>query len=148
MFNAFIIQSNLHLKSVLNPLYGFITSNCFYCGKIHIKFTIIDIFKCISDSDIYIYIYIFFFFSFFLRPHPQHMEGPRLGGQLELQLLTYATATATSDRATLAIYTTANSNAGSLTHWGRPGIKPETSCFLLDSVPLCRDGNFEWYWMH
>ena len=40
-----------------------------------------------------------FFFPFFLggRPHPQHMEVPRLGVQLELQLLTYTTATATPD---------------------------------------------------
>ena len=33
--------------------------------------------------------------SFFLRPHPLHMEIPRLGIKSELQLLAYATATAT-----------------------------------------------------
>ena len=31
---------------------------------------------------------------FFLRPHLQHMEVPRLGGESELQLLAIATATA------------------------------------------------------
>ena len=36
-----------------------------------------------------------FFFSSFLGPHPWHMEGPRLGVQLELQLWACATATAT-----------------------------------------------------
>ena len=41
-----------------------------------------------------------FFFSFLLLfcfsgPHLQHMGVPRLGGKLELQLLTYATDTAT-----------------------------------------------------
>ena len=30
----------------------------------------------------------------FLRPHPWHMEGPRLGVELELQLPAYTTATA------------------------------------------------------
>ena len=34
---------------------------------------------------------------FFLRSHPWHLEVPRLGVQWELQLLAYATATATPD---------------------------------------------------
>ena len=33
----------------------------------------------------------------FLGPHLQHMEVPRLGVKLELQLLTYATATEMQD---------------------------------------------------
>ena len=36
--------------------------------------------------------------QFFLRPHPQHMEAPRLGVELELQLPTYVTATAAPDQ--------------------------------------------------
>ena len=35
------------------------------------------------------------FFFFFLGPHPRHMEVPRLGVELELQLPNYATAIAT-----------------------------------------------------
>ena len=38
-----------------------------------------------------------FFGLFVLGPHPQHMEVPRLGVESELQLLAYATATATPD---------------------------------------------------
>ena len=38
-----------------------------------------------------------FLVFFFLGPHPQHMEVPRLGIELELQLLGYTTATATPD---------------------------------------------------
>ena len=34
-------------------------------------------------------------------------------------------------RTTSATYTTAHSNARSLTHWARPGIKPSTSSFLV-----------------
>ena len=33
-------------------------------------------------------------------------------------------------QATSATYTTAHGNAGSLTHWGRPGIEPTTSWLL------------------
>ena len=36
-------------------------------------------------------------FFFFVGPHPWHMEGPRLGVELELRLLAYTTATATLD---------------------------------------------------
>ena len=44
------------------------------------------------------------------------MEVPKLGVQSELQLLAYATATATWIQAESATYTTAQDNAGSLTH--------------------------------
>ena len=36
--------------------------------------------------------------------------------------------------ATSATYTTAHNNAGSLTHWVRPGIEPSTSWFLVGFV--------------
>ena len=39
----------------------------------------------------------FFNFFFFLGPHLQHMEVPRLGAELELQLPAYTTAIATWD---------------------------------------------------
>ena len=39
----------------------------------------------------------FFFFFGFLGPHLQHMEVPRIGVQLKLQLPAYATAIATAD---------------------------------------------------
>ena len=41
----------------------------------------------------YITMYIYFFFPSFLGLHPRHMEIPRLGVELELQLLAYITAT-------------------------------------------------------
>ena len=48
----------------------------------------------------------------FLEPHPWHMEVPRLGIRLELQLLAYTTAAAKWDPS----YTTAHGNSGSLNH--------------------------------
>ena len=41
--------------------------------------------------------FFFFFFLVFLGLYPQHMEVPRLGVELELQLLAYTTAIATQD---------------------------------------------------
>ena len=38
-----------------------------------------------------------FFFFVFLGPHPQHVEVPRLGVKLELQLPAYTTGTAMRD---------------------------------------------------
>ena len=44
-------------------------------------------------------IFLFVFFIFVLGPYPRHMEVPRLGIELELQLPAYTTATATWDPA-------------------------------------------------
>ena len=51
--------------------------------------------------------------------HPHHMEVPRLGVQLELQL---------------PAYTKAHGNIRSLTHWMGPGIKPTSSWILVRFV--------------
>ena len=40
-------------------------------------------------------------------------------------------------QATSATYTTAHSNAGSLTHWARPGIEPTIPWFLVGFVNHC-----------
>ena len=45
---------------------------------------------------LFIYLYLFLFFCF-LGTHPQHMEVPRLGIELELQLPAYTTAIAMQD---------------------------------------------------
>jgi len=70
-------------------------------------------------------------------------EVPRLGVESELQLPTYTTAQSCSCcwptpqaqqsqiRATSETYTTAQGNAGSLTHWARPGIEPASSWILV-----------------
>ena len=64
------------------------------------------------------------------------MEVPRLGVKSELWLLAYTTATETWDeiQAMSATYITAHGNAGSLTHWMRPGIEPATSWVLVGFV--------------
>ena len=56
------------------------------------------------------------FFSPSLELHLWHMEVPRLGIELELQLPAYTTATATPDPSHILTYTTAHGNARFLTH--------------------------------
>ena len=65
-----------------------------------------------------LYFKFFIFYFLLLGPHLWHMDFPRLGVKLELQLPAIATATARAVEggAASATYTTAHSNAGSLTH--------------------------------
>ena len=57
--------------------------------------------------------FVFFLFVCFLGPHPQHIEVPRPGVESELQLLAYATATATWEVSCVCDYTTAHGNTRS-----------------------------------
>ena len=63
---------------------------------------------------------LFKIFAFFAGvgwgAHPRHIEVPKLGVELELQLLAYTTATAMPDLSLSATYTTAHGNARSLTY--------------------------------
>ena len=66
----------------------------------------------------------------FLGLHPWHMEVSRLGVKAEPQPQPQQRWI----QAASSTYTTAHGNTGSLTHWGRPGIEPATSWFLVGSV--------------
>ena len=46
----------------------------------------------IKDEKFSLFLFVCLF-CFFLEPHLWHMEVPKLGGELELQVLAYATAT-------------------------------------------------------
>ena len=74
---------------------------------------------------------IFFSFFGFLGRHPWHTKVPRLEAELDLQLPAYPQPEQHKIQAMSATYTTANSNARSLTHGARPGIEPSTSWFLV-----------------
>ena len=71
--------------------------------------------------------YSFFVCVCFLGPHPWHMEVPRLGVKLELQL---------------PAYTTAHGNAGSLTHRTRSGIESTTSWIVVRFVSAAPQWEF------
>ena len=63
------------------------------------------------------------------------MEVPKLGGESELQLLAYTPAMATRDLSHVCPYTTAHSNAGSLTHRARPGVEPPILVGFVTTAP-------------
>ena len=88
----------------------------------------------------------FFFFLLF-----RAMEVPRLGIELELQLLAYTTATARPDPSCIWTHTTTHGNAGSPTHWVRPGIKPTSSWILVGLItaePQQEFQNFFFFFSH
>ena len=75
---------------------------------------------------IYLFIYLFLVFFVFLGQYLRHMEVPRLGGWI---------------RATSVAYTTAHGNAGSSTHWSRPGIEPRDRTWnLVVPSQICFQG--------
>ena len=68
---------------------------CTYCSALWYQHTFPLLLEIYFIILFYLFIYLFNFC--FLGPHPQHMEVPSLGVESELQLLAYATATATQD---------------------------------------------------
>ena len=77
----------------------------------------------------------FFFLSFvFLGPHSRHMEVPRLGSNQSCSCRPTPQPQQCRIRAASVTYTAAQGNAGSLTHWARPGIEHTTSWFLVGFV--------------
>ena len=62
------------------------------------------------------------------------MEVPRLGVELELQLLAYTTATATPDLSQVCDLHHNSQQCPILTHYVRPGIKPTSSWMLVGFI--------------
>ena len=93
------------------------------------------------DTFFLFYFLTFNFFLSFLGLHAQHMEVPRLGGANQTYSCWPTQQPQKCHIRTMSVtYTTAQGNTRSLSHWGRPGIEPETSWFL-DSFPLHHNGN-------
>ena len=92
-----------------------------------------------------VFLSFFFFLSFLLRPHPKHMEVPRLGIESDCSCWPTPQPQQRQIRATSATHTTAHgdahSNARSLTHWAGPGIETASSWILVRFVSLRQDRN-------
>ena len=78
--------------------------------------------------------YIFYLFIFLFRATVGHMEVTRMGVKSELQLRPTPQSQQCRIQAVSTTYTAACGNAGFLTHWLRPGIKPTSSRILLGFV--------------
>jgi len=74
------------------------------------------------------FLFYLFIYLFILELYVWHREVPSLGVELELWLQAYTTVTAMQNLSHFC-------NAGSLTHWGRPGIKPTCSWILVEFIP-------------
>ena len=81
-------------------------------------------------TDLFIYLFVF------LGPNSWYMEVPSLGVELKLQLPVYTQLQKLGMQAASVTYTTvtAHSNAGSLTHWVRPGIEFTSSWILVEFI--------------
>ena len=78
----------------------------------------------------------FFLVSVFWGLHPWHMEVPRLGAELKLQLLAYTTVMATWDPSCVcdlhhSLWQHRILNPLSKAHWAKPGIEPTSSWILV-----------------
>ena len=70
----------------------------------------------------------------FLGPHLKHVEVPRLGVRLELQVPAYATATASQEPSHVCNLHHSSQQCRILTHWVKPGIEPKSSWILIGFV--------------
>ena len=114
---------------------SFYVSNYSFCLYI----VLLILFSCLCS---YSSLHFFFFFFFFLGPHVQHMEVPRLGVQLELQLLTYITAIAMLwDPSWVCDLCHSSWQCQILTHLRGQGSNLYPHGSLLGSLPLSHDGN-------
>ena len=81
----------------------------------------------------YLFVYLFIYFCF-LGQHSRHMEVPRLGVEVELQLPAYTTATATPYLSCVCNLHHSSQQLRILNHWARPGMEPATSWFLVGFI--------------
>ena len=86
---------------------------------------------------IYLFIYLVC-----LGPHLQHMEVPRLEG-----LIQSCSCWPTPQPHQRRIRATSATSAGSLTHCGRPGIKPESSWILVSFVTTEPQRELQGWWI-
>ena len=70
----------------------------------------------------------------FLWPHPQHIEVPRLGAEQDCSCWPTPQPQQRGIQAMSATYATVHGNAGSLTHWVRPGMEPTYPWILVGFV--------------
>ena len=90
------------------------------------------------------FFFIIPFFCLFLWPHLRHMEVSGMEDEWKLLLRPTPQPWQQSIQATAETYAAACCNAGSLTHWVRPGnehASSQTLCWVLN--PLSHNGNFK-----
>ena len=80
------------------------------------------------------FLFLIFVLFCFLGPYLWRMKVPRVGVELELQLLAYAIAIAMPDMSCVCGLHHSAQQLQILNHWGRPGIEPTSSWILVRFV--------------
>ena len=114
---SLMADDNEYLFTSLATIHLFSLERCLF--RSFVQFWILIFYHQAIGVLYIVYLFFIFLFLVFWGPHLQHMEVPRLGVALELQLPAYITA---------------HGNAGSLTHWVRPGIELASSRMLASQV--------------
>ena len=115
------------------PLITFCLYHFTFCGH-YIQMRSYNICYFVNGFFVICFLFVCLFFLFLL-PHLWHMDDPGLGLNQSCSCQPIPQPQYHQIWAASVIYTAACSNAGSLTHWMRPGIKPaflvmDTSWFL------------------
>ena len=117
----------VRLLSTLGPL-TYSQSSCVSKFKyIFINFNIVILYRVyisIQKKKIPAYFILYFCYFCLLGPNLQHMEVPRLGVEMELQLSVYTTATAMWEPSRIYNLHHSCDNTRSLTNSARLGIEP------------------------
>ena len=150
MYNWVTLLYSRNQHNIVNQLYKIKKKlKIFYCHFRRVLAGCPTKVVCFNHPFLRLFIFWFIFlfcFFLFLGLHLQHMEVPRLGVKLELQLLAYTTATAMSNLSSICNLCCNLrqfwGNSGSLTHWMRPGNRTH---ILMDISwvlnPLSHSGN-------
>ena len=94
-----------------------------------------DSLKCnVRFSNSFFFFFFFFFGLVFLELHRGIWRFPGQGSNRSCRCWPTPEPQQRQIWAISATYTTAHGNTGSLTHWARTGIKPNTSWFLVGFV--------------
>ena len=91
------------------------TSTCCICSQEK------GFFAYIMSFDLPFFLFLFLFFFCLFRAAPMAYEGSQARGRIKAIAASHS-------------HSHSHSNAGSLTHWARPGIKPATSWFLVGFI--------------
>ena len=133
-----------HCKSTVLLFYSILFCSVLFCSVLSCPVLSCPVLSCpvlscpILSYPILSYSILFYSIILILWLHLQHVEVPRLGVELELQLPAYTTAV----WALSGTYATAHGNARSLTLWVRPAIEPASSWILVKFVLLSHNRNF------
>ena len=104
----------------------------------------------INPSNEHTWFYLFIYLFCLFRAAPTAHGGSQARGLIRAVAagLHHSHHNVRSEPCLRPTYITAHSNAGSLTHWARPGIRPATSWFLIGFVSAAPCQELPWFYFY